>query len=309
MPVHLYTVEGDDEENGRVHAVYDDPSGGRTFYEFVTSKEGGEKKATLENAIGTDTDELPDAVRESIERDYTLVIGDGGETPSEDGVGVIREQLEIARDAAPGARDGHIKHALGEVMNLAAKQDVHTADLQEQLVNIIVAPPEEEAYFINRALGFVEDLEDDVDEPAVTPSEPSGDAEEPPESVRWIGEDTGVLEIEVTRPFVEWIELEVEQHNFDSVEAWVRTHLWLKLTNELQEKHGFNADVEVEVPHDYAQRVALWVADREAVGNLERGDVEAFLFNHMDFDPTWTIDGEPWELLEQVGGQQGECAE
>lgn len=125
------------------------------------------------------------------------------------------------------------------------------------------------------------------------------DTEGPPESVRWVGDDHGVLELELTRPFIEWMELEAEQNDFDSVADWVQTQLWVQLTEDLMEKHGFQADVEVEVPHDYARRVALWRADREVEDDLEQADVEAFLFNHMQFQPTWTLDGEPWELAEE----------
>lgn len=42
--------------------------------------------------------------------------------------------------------------------------------------------------------------------------------------------------------------------------------LWVRLTQDPRENHGFAADVEVEVPDDFAERVALCYADQEARG-------------------------------------------
>lgn len=170
------------------------------------------------------------------------------------------------------------------MLYLAAHEGVRTADLHELLTSAVVAPDEEVPYFLNQASDMLENLEEDL------PNRAGGEAEPPrangpgkgesPETVRWIDEDYGVLELELTRPFIEWIELEADQHDFDSVAEWVRTQLWVRLTEDLMQNHGFTADVEVEVPHNYARRVALWRADREAEGELESADVEAFLFNH-----------------------------
>lgn len=310
MPVHLYTeANGDD---GQLMAVHES-GGDRTVYKFTTKEDAGEKTATLTTVIGAgqDANDLPDAVREAIEaRGYTVETNqtstDGGVT--DDSVVAIREALMAAKEAAPDERDEHIKTALGEVLDLQARQVAHTSDLQEQLTNVLVAPDEEGPYFINQSLQLLEYIEEEIasdhgKEPAPTQTD---DVEEPPESVRWIDEDRGVLELELTRPFIEWLELEAAQHDFDSAAEWVRTHIWVALTQDLMENHGFTADVEVEVPHDYARRVSLWLADREIEGEVEQADIDAFLFNHMQFQPNWTLGGEPWDLVEDSGDDGGD---
>lgn len=307
MPVHIYTESnGDDGQLVVVHET----GGDSTAYKFSVTEDDDGKTASLRGVIGAQQDaDVPEAVTEALEaRGYTVETDttrtDGGRPDDslQERVQTLREALEAAKDATPPEREEHVKTALGEVMYLAAREGLRTADLNELLTSAVVAPEEEVPYFLNRASDMLEDLEEDIPQQSESPPKPpvAGD-EEPPESVRWIDEELGVLELELTRPFIEWIELEVAQHDFDSVEDWVRTQLWVNLTSDLQKRHGFSADVEVELPHDYARRASLWYADRKVRGEVDEADLDAFLFNHMQFRPKWMLGGQPWEIAEEAG--------
>lgn len=127
----------------------------------------------------------------------------------------------------------------------------------------------------------------------------------PPECVRWLDDDTGVLELEVTRPFTEWLQLEADESDRDGVEGWVRATLWSRLIGELHDDHSFTADVEADVPEEFAQRVALWAADRRISGEeIDEWRIDEFIMNHMSIDMTWLLDGEPWALTEDIDGDE-----
>jgi hypothetical protein len=235
-------------------------------------------------------------------------------------VATIREALQAAKDVAPDERDAHLKAALGEIAALRARQVMPVTDLQEQTVNALVAPSEETPYFVNRALDCLGDVETelspddgddtperdvatDADAPDVDDVDGAGDTPtEPPECVRWLDDDHGVLELELERPFIEWLELEADRIDSDGVADYVRTQLWVRVTEDLRRSHGFTADVDVDVPPEYARRVSLWQAIQEIRGDADLADTEAFIYNHMELRPTWRLDGEPWDLLGEGSG-------
>ena len=211
----------------------------------------------------------------------------------------LRRVLEEAKRAEPSEREGYIKRALGEVTYLSVQEGPQVAQLEAWLTDAASAPKKEIPYYLNRASESLEDVDEDLEQQGNQISDSSdvgADETEPPESVRWIDGDHGVVELELTRPFIEWMELEANENNFDSVEKWVQTQLWISLTGNLQRDYGFTTDVEIELPHDYAQRAALWYAHRKVTGEIDEADLDAFLFNHLEFHPTWTLDGEPWDL-------------
>lgn len=73
----------------------------------------------------------------------------------------IREAIKAAR-AAGGVdgREAHVRAAIGEAVALRVQTELHTADLEEQLTNVLVAGGDEAPYFLNQSeqlLGFLED--------------------------------------------------------------------------------------------------------------------------------------------------------
>lgn len=117
---------------------------------------------------------------------------------------------------------------------------------------------------------------------------------EPPDCVRWLDDDRAVLEIEVTRPFVEWLELEADEHDRDSVEAWAHALLQTGMGKELKRDHSVEAAVDVDLPEGVAQRVLLYYNDLQ---QQHGGDtsLSELLLDQLDFTFTWMLDGEPWE--------------
>ncbi|PHQ45124.1 hypothetical protein DJ68_14580 [Halorubrum sp. C3] len=306
MPVTVHSAPASGSLPGRVFAIVEEGDDSvQEIYEFTADDATGDIELThVIPEVPDDADEeVPESVQESLAASgYTLADDpeartDGG---SDDRIATLRLALESAKDAEPGARDEFIKDALGEVVDLRAGGVTGAGDLQEQLNNVLVSPDEEAPYFINRALSRVED----IDERLGAGNGPTPDVddvqEEPPTSVRWIGEERGVLELELTRPMVEWIEHEADDTGSDSIEDWVRTQIWIQLTTDLGENHGFDTTVDVDVPRDFAHRASLWWRDRQLRGGAERADLEAFLFNHVGFSPSYTVDGEPWSITEEI---------
>ena len=208
------------------------------------------------------------------------------------------DELTTAREAIAEAIDGDAdpdtvaKRALGEVAAHNATRDapgVHTFEAAEQLENVLGADVDEKAFFIKQAASLL-DREMGRD---------TTDESEPPECVEWRDDDTAVLKVEVTRPFVEWMELEANETDHDTLADWVRTQLRVDLGKDLCDRHGHEANVDIDLPEDYAQRVALFYNHLEAVGaNPSLGDI---LPNHMKLNYTWRLNGEPWEFAEAVG--------
>ncbi|OYR71510.1 hypothetical protein DJ71_20410 [Halorubrum sp. E3] len=310
MPVTVHSAPATGSVPGRVFAIVEEGDDTvQAIYEFTV--DGATDELELTHAIpelSEDVDEeVPESVEESLAASgYTLSDDPVAKTDGgvDDRVETLRLALQSAKDAEPGARDEFIKDALGEAVDLRAAGITGSGDLQEQLNNVLVSPDEEAPYFINRALSRVEDIDDrlgagDGPAPGVDDTQ-----EEPPTSVRWVGEDRGVLELELTRPMIEWIEHEVDDSDSDSIEDWVRTQIWIQLTSDLRENHGFDTTVDVDVPRDFAHRASLWWRDRQLRGGAEPADLEAFLFNHVGFSPSYTVEGEPWSITE--GFEEGD---
>ena len=151
---------------GRVFAIVEQSDAAvRAIYEFTVRDDGNhiEFVHVLPVAASDVDEEIPENVREAVEAaGYTIA----DEEPRTDGgsdapIATIRTALETAKEVAPEERDAHIKVALGEVVWLRAAEVRHTTELQEQLVNVLVAPDEEAPYFINQALSLLEDVEDE----------------------------------------------------------------------------------------------------------------------------------------------------
>jgi len=307
MSVHIYTPSGG--ADGRIVVVHETDDG-TDVYQFRVEESGGERKATFEGSpSGSET--VPAAVDEGLEAaGYSVIDDDGDDDLRTDGgesdssVEAIRNSLHTAKDVSADERDEYIKSALGEVQDLRARAVIGAADLHSLLTSVLTEPDEEDPYFINRALSELENIEERLKpEDTGEPNFSEGVQDEPPESVRWLDEDHGVVELEATRPLIEWFELEAEQNDFDDIQDWMLAQLWVSLTEDLQKRHGFTADVEVEVPHDYARRVSLWWDHRQTEGEPSASDLDAFIFDHMRFEPTWMLGGEPWELVEPDCGE------
>lgn len=188
MPVHIYTEpNGDDGQLVVVHETGGDSIG----YKFSVTQDDGSKTASLRNIIGAQQDtDVPEAVTEALEaRGYTVETDpartDGGQPDDslQECVQTLREALEAAKDATPPGREEHIKTALGEVMFLAAREDLRAGELNEILTSAAAASEEEVPYFLNRASDKLEALEEDIQQQSVSPPEPPVfDVEESPAS-------------------------------------------------------------------------------------------------------------------------------
>lgn len=223
--------------------------------------------------------------------------------------------------------NAYVKLALGELHELGHEQGIRSPDLQNQLEGVFASPEEEKPYFLNRAGEMIDSLaekvdggvsEDDVDGELLTISNdsPGDDADaapeqdpadpvdeivddpsewtadhRPPECVRWTGKDTGVLEIEVSRSMVEWMELEIEDSNHDTIEDWAFAHLFVALEGSIP-SHA--ADVVVDVPEDVAKRIALYCRHFEERGKSV--DVRDAIYNHVTTRPFYMLNGQPWTL-------------
>jgi len=229
----------------------------------------------------------------------------------------IRESLHAAKEASGREFDEHIKDAIGEAVWLNARPVSGTGSLLRRLNDVLVAPDEEAPHFINQLLNALEGVEEDLEDANTKPEdEEAGDTDpsaqretsddRPPESVRWLDDDHGVVEVETTAALIEWFELEAEQNDFDDIEDWILAQLWVALTQDLHDHHGFTSEIEVEVPHEFARRVSLWWSHRQTEGEPTASDLDAFVFNHMKLRPEWTLSGEPWGLVEQACSEGGD---
>ena len=233
-------------------------------------------------------------------------------SPDPDSVQRIREDVEAAKDAGPDYRVEHIKSALGETIGLKVAGVMNAPDIEENLTAILTRPDEEAAFFANQALQELERVEEEVEGDAGTdedagqdaPLDADTDEDEPPECVRWTGPDTGVIEIETTRPFIEWLALEVDEHGLESLAWYITLVLQDHLENDLVTKHRFDAPVEVDVPEDVAQRLALKHQDLKAQG-IER-DPKDLVLNYSAYDLSFRLNGEPWALTGGGGRNGGE---
>ena len=193
----------------------------------------------------------------------------------------------VAGDVDP---DEAAKRALGE---LAAHRvvggDLHD-DVREQLRNVLAVEDGEKRYFINQAKTLLDDALDDVDDDSV--------AAGPPESVRRTDDGRLVLELEVSEPLVEWMDLEAAENGHDSVEAWALTQLWVALERDLNRNHSLTSPVTVDISEDTAQRVALRTR-LEDDGELTDVDMTETAVNYLDLEIEYELDGEPWPLSEE----------
>jgi hypothetical protein len=108
--------------------------------------------------------------------------------------------------------------------------------------------------------------------------------------------DAGIVtvELDLPQPLYEWIQLEADDHGFESAYEWIRTQIWRDLTADLRRDHGPTVEVEVDLSADYARRALLWQQTREAEGMATDGDLDAFLHNSMTLEADWTVDGNAW---------------
>ncbi|MFW6435609.1 MAG: hypothetical protein ACOCY1_04440 [Halovenus sp.] len=309
MTVDIKSAPATGSLPGRVFAIVEETPGSvKAIYEFALDS-GGEKLTLAHVVPVADEDvdeEIPESVRESLTASGYSVTdtlerrADGG---VDERIETIRLALQSAKGASSRGRDQHIKVALGEAVDLRASSVGGAATLQGILVEVLLANAEEVPYYVNRALSVVDDIGEKLSESTSSSHTPTADVqeagEEPPASVRWVDDERGILEVELTRPVIEWMELEAEAGDSDSLADWVRTQLWIRLTKDLRENHGFDTEFDVDVPHDFARRASLWWRDRQIRGDPEDADLEAFLFNHVGFSPNWTIDGEPWTITEE----------
>lgn len=227
--------------------------------------------------------------------------------------------------------NAYVKLALGELHELGHEQDIGSPDLQSQLEGVFASPEEEKPYFLNRADEMIDSLaekvdggvsEDDVDGELLTISidSPGDDADaapeqdpadpvdeivddpsewiadyRPPDSVRWTGKDTGVLEIEVTRSMVEWMELEIEDSNHETIEDWAFIHLFVQLQKNIP---SHTADVEIDIPEELAKRIALYCRHFEEQG--KDANIPDAIYNHITTRPFYTLNGQPWTLAAEA---------
>lgn len=117
--------------------------------------------------------------------------------------------------------------------------------------------------------------------------------EEPPEDVRWQGENNerAVVELELTRPLVEWIELEANENDFDGVTDWIETQIQVALQRDLLENHDIRREVEVDLPLEFVARMRYYENDLRQRGN--ETSFEDIAVNHVQLDRTYLLDGEP----------------
>lgn len=119
----------------------------------------------------------------------------------------------------------------------------------------------------------------------------------PPESVRWLGDDWGAVTVVLSDAIIEWIDIERDE---ETVAEWIETTVWQALDDDFITNHAFTADVEIEVPEDFAARAQLKARDRQRHG--EDIDVSEVAVNYMRWDATFTLNGEP---LSQDGSELG----
>jgi hypothetical protein len=95
---------------------------------------------------------------------------------------------------------------------------------------------------------------------------------------------TRIIEIEVTEPLADWIELEARDDETvsDYIERAIRLHLDVKLPRmEARE-------ATVELPQPLLERAMLKYQDQQALGYDP--DMDELLFNHVTFDVQWTTE-------------------
>lgn len=99
------------------------------------------------------------------------------------------------------------------------------------------------------------------------------------------------VEVDLDAPVVEWIELETDD---ETVAEWIERQVFVALTEDLKQHHAPVAEVSVDVPADYAERVALFASLKP----YDAISAEGVALDHLEWDHTWTVEGEPWDLLE-----------
>lgn len=104
-------------------------------------------------------------------------------------------------------------------------------------------------------------------------------------------DEDSTLTLDVTEPFVEWMELEAEEHDFDDAAEWAVTQLKVRLTDDLAMDHRVHDEMEIELPDDLAERVTLYAADLEARGQGDK--LRDIIMDYVQFDHHYTADGEP----------------
>jgi len=189
------------------------------------------------------------------------------------------------------------------------------ADPYDKIESAIDAPAEDRPYFIKQAIQVLPE-----NHPAIEPLEaalaacgehddaarytlrraygelPSPDGAgdstppvtRPPEGVRWLSEEWGAVTVVLSDAIIEWIDLVLDDD--ESVAEWITTTVWQTLDKDFITNHRFTADVEVEVPEDFALRAQLKARDRQRHGD----DIDAseVAVNYMSWDTTFTLDGE-----------------
>jgi hypothetical protein len=93
------------------------------------------------------------------------------------------------------------------------------------------------------------------------------------------------IELDLTQPLLEWIELEADDDQ--TTEEWIKHAIRYRLDAEFLHER-IPGDVEVAVPQHILKRVSLKYQDQ-----LARGDdpsIDELLFNHVTYDVTWTTE-------------------
>lgn len=98
------------------------------------------------------------------------------------------------------------------------------------------------------------------------------------EGVEWQG-DTATVEVELSRPLIEWIALECEEDSVDTVEEWLVGRAKHDLKRRLL-RMSQDTEVTVQIDRDVAMRACLW----RDVGDVDTDDV---LDDIMDVIPRY----------------------
>ena len=124
-----------EEVSGELREVSDKVSTGREMEAEIRRLEG--KRVSRERAIAEVLEELEDANRTRMEMDARLdacLPHEGADGPEDEGVALLRSDIEEAEDGLEEARD-----ALSEALEELRRSDERTAQLQEELSQLMLA--------------------------------------------------------------------------------------------------------------------------------------------------------------------------
>jgi hypothetical protein len=218
----------------------------------------------------------------------------------------VRVALEAAQETGdPDDRRDCLVEALDAALALRDEGVRGAESLFSTIAEAGNAPDYEADHFIGRAVHELDTVERAVeageclesDEYTGVNAEGVGECECP--GLFWADEDTAVVEVELSRPIFEWIQLETDED--ETVEEWLERQAFITLTKVLRNQYGSTVDATVDVSEAFAERVELYA---EAAG-YEPGDeeIEGLVVNHSPWSHEYLVEGEPWDLVE------GDCDE